>query len=419
VQIDPAEQGFRAGERQPTRFEFTGAERHVTEPSPGGLRRSAKRRVCLIGLNNLAVLAPQYDKSGAAGEPVQHTLLARALIKRGYDVSMISADHGQRNGELCEGIRLFAAYPLGAGLPMLRFFHPRWTGLWDAMRRADADVYYVSCAGAIVGQVGLYCRLHKKPYVFRVASDADCAPDTLVLKKWRWRDGRLYAYGLRHANAVLAQSEHQRKLLQKNYAVAGTIASLLVDTPQQSGGFADRDIDVLWVNNLRELKRPDIFLRLADALPNLRFHVVGGPVPGDQAFYEATKAQMQQRANLTFHGPVQYESVNSFYSRARVLVNVSDIEGFPNSYLQAWSRGTPVAAYFDPDNMIARNRLGVAAKSYEELCEAVATLAAQERAWEEASARCQRFMAARFGADTILRPYLEALDAGAGRQVRV
>lgn len=418
VQIEPAEQRFSANERQPTHFEFSNVARHVAESSSTVTDSRRKTHVCLIGLNNLSVLAPHYDKTGAAGEPVQHTLLARALIKRGYDVSMITADHGQKDGEVRDGIRIFAAYSLTAGLPVLRFFHPRWSGLWAAMKRANADVYYVSCAGAIVGQVGLFCRMHDKPYVFRIASDADCAPDTLVLKKWQWRDSRLYAYGLRHANTVLAQSEHQRKLLQKNYAVDSRIASLLVDAPEELRSFSQRDIDVLWVNNLRALKRPDVFLRLADDLPSLRFHVVGGPVPGDQAFYETTKQQMQQRANLTFHGAVPYDAVSQFYARARVLVNVSDIEGFPNSYLQAWVRGTPVAAYFDPDAMIVRHRLGTAAKSYEELLGAVRTLASEQDAWERASTRSRAFMRERFGEDATVDAYVSALRIRATEKVK-
>src|SRR3954465_7631523 len=36
-------------------------------------------RICFVGLPNLAVLAPQFDRSGASGEPVQQTLLAKAL----------------------------------------------------------------------------------------------------------------------------------------------------------------------------------------------------------------------------------------------------------------------------------------------------------------------------------------------------
>lgn len=137
--------------------------------------RSDQPRVCFVGFNNLAVLAPQFDTRGAAGEPVQQTLLARAFVRRGYDVSMVTADCGQPDGSRWDGIAAYKAFAPDAGWPVIRFVHPRFTKLWSALRRADADVYYVSCAGAVVGQVALFCQLHKRKFVFRVASDADCA----------------------------------------------------------------------------------------------------------------------------------------------------------------------------------------------------------------------------------------------------
>ena len=48
---------------------------------------------------------------------------------------------------------------------------------------------------------------------------------------------------------------------------------------------------------------------------------------------------------MTFHGAVPYRDAGALYSRARVLVNTSDVEGFPNTYLQAWASGTPVVAF--------------------------------------------------------------------------
>src|SRR5262245_51300056 len=104
-------------------------------------------KICLVGLYNLPVLAPEYQHGAVGGEPVQQTLLARALAARGYDVSMVVADHGQPDGAVWDGVRTWKAYRRGAGIPVLRFVHPRWTGLWSALARADADVYYTSCAG--------------------------------------------------------------------------------------------------------------------------------------------------------------------------------------------------------------------------------------------------------------------------------
>ena len=111
--------------------------------SPAATRPEAGRpSICFVGFSNLAVLAPEVDPSSASGEPLQHTLLATALARRGHRVSMVVLDHGQPDGAVWDGVQTFKAYARGAGLPVLRFVHPRWTGLVSALSRADADVYY-------------------------------------------------------------------------------------------------------------------------------------------------------------------------------------------------------------------------------------------------------------------------------------
>jgi len=104
-------------------------------------------KICFVGLDNLPVLAPEYREHYIGGESVQQTLLARALARRGHQVTMVVGDYGQADGARWDSIRTWKAYPADAGIPVLRFIHPRWTGLWAALERADADVYSTSCAG--------------------------------------------------------------------------------------------------------------------------------------------------------------------------------------------------------------------------------------------------------------------------------
>ena len=99
-----------------------------------------KMKICLLGLDNLPVLAPEYREHTVGGESVQQTLLARALARRGHAVSMVTADYGQRDGAVWDDIRVYKAYRPAAGLPLLRFVHPRWSGLWSALARADAQL---------------------------------------------------------------------------------------------------------------------------------------------------------------------------------------------------------------------------------------------------------------------------------------
>jgi glycosyltransferase involved in cell wall biosynthesis len=364
-------------------------------------------RVCLLGLENIPVFLPGYGQYRVGGEQVQQSLLARALSSRGYCVSMVSMDYGQRDGVENDGVTVFKAYSPDAGLPGLRFIHPRWTRLWAALARADADVYYTSCAGAQVGILALFCLVRHRRFVFRIAHDDDCDPTRLLIRFWR--DKKLYEYGLRRSTSILAQSERQIEALHRNYGLRATHAAMLVERPRQLLDTEARDIDVLWVNNFRQFKRPDLALELAARLPHRHFHLVGGPI--DIALYEAMREKSKSLSNVTFHGAVPYLEVGSFYDRCKVFINTSDSEGFPNSYLQAWVRGTPVVAFFDPDHVIAREQLGHHATDLIDMEAMVERMLSQPKMLDEVGRRCINYMKREYDEDVILAPYRRAFDA--------
>ena len=366
-------------------------------------------KICFVGLDNLPVLAPEYREHYIGGESVQQTLLARALARRGHQVTMVVGDYGQPEGAVWDGIRTFKAYPADAGIPVLRFVHPRWTGLWSALERADADVYYTSCAGMQVGQLALFCRRHGKRLVFRAASDSDCDPSRLLVRFAR--DKWLYTYGLRRADAILVQSGWQAGAMARNYGLASREAGMLVE---KSPPASIRDIDVLWVSNIRRVKRPERALELAAALRTDIVHMAGGPLPGEEALYREIRDAATTADNIRFHGRLSYWETNELYGRASVLVNTSDVEGFPNSYLQAWIRGVPVVTFIDPDGVIRREGLGVAVSSPGDLANAVRGLVHNRCAWQAASERCIAYMAREYSEEKILPAYLDAFRAGPG-----
>jgi glycosyltransferase involved in cell wall biosynthesis len=368
------------------------------------------KSICFVGLQNLPVLAREYNQHGIGGEEVQQTLLARALSKRGHDVSMVVADFGQTDGEEWDGVKTFAAYKPSDGWPGLRFFVPRLSGMWSALKRANADVYYVSCASSRVGVCAAFSRIHARKLIFRIASDMDCEPDRLLIQQNYWRDKKMYEYGLRRADAILAQSVAQQEALTRNYHLSSRLAPMMVDQARFNLAFEERSVHALWVSNIRQLKRPDLFFEIAAGLPDLAMHMIGGEIPDYSSLYKDVEARARGMPNVTFHGQVPYHDVNDYFERTRVFVNTSDIEGFPNSYLQAWVRGTPVVAFFDPDGLIAREGLGRAVSSVEEMRSAVAELSSDAAVWRAASERCKSFMASAFDEDRILEPYLKVIN---------
>jgi glycosyltransferase involved in cell wall biosynthesis len=336
---------------------------------------------------------------------VQQTLLARALVRRGHEVSMVTSDCGQPDGEVRDGIQVFKAYRPAAGVPALRFIHPRFTGLWSALARADAQLYYTSCAGMHVALLSLFCARHGRRLVFRCASDSDCDPARLLIRYAR--DRWLYSYGLRRADVILVQSAAQARCLARHFGLAGRIAGMLVEPAPPA---AARDIDVLWVGNIRRVKRPERVLALAAQLPGAVIHMVGGPVPAEAALYERVRRDAARYPNLTFHGPMPYWETNAMYGRARLLANTSDLEGFPNAYLHSWALGVPVVTFNDPDGVIDRHGLGEVVRSQPGMWGAIRRLLADRGALAAASARCRAYMAREYSEDRILAAYLAAFE---------
>lgn len=366
--------------------------------------RMSSPRICFLGLENLSILAPEFAHLPASGEPVQQTLLARALARRGFDVSMVVARLGQPEGAVYEGVRTYGAFHPEEGIPVLRFVYPRWTGVMAALRKADADVYYTSCASIGVEQIFLAARRNGGKAVFRTASDSDCDPAKLLIRLKR--DRMIYGHGLGRVDRVLVQSDFQQRLLQQKYGRDSRVAGMLVDPGAPPAAFADRPCDALWVSNIRQVKRPDILLDVAKSLPELGFKMVGGPVGGSEPMFDEIASAARALPNVEFLGAVPYQHVSDVFVRARVFVNTSDVEGFPNSYLQAWTNGVPVVAFFDPDNTIAREGLGVAVRTRAEMCAAVERLSTHEDEWQRLSRRCLDFMAREFAEERILSPYL-------------
>jgi glycosyltransferase involved in cell wall biosynthesis len=368
---------------------------------------AAPGRICFVGLGNLPLLARQYaDRAG--GAELQQTLLARALARRDWRVSMIVADHGQPDGAVWDGVKTYKAYRPKEGIPGIRFLHPRWTKLHAAMRRADADIYYTSCAGGHLAQVVLFARARGRKVVFRVASDSDCDPRTLLVRYWR--DRKLYGWGLKRADLVLAQTPWQQQALARAFGVSSGVIEPLFETGGRRPPLKARDIAALWIGNLRPLKRPGLLLDVAARLPDLTFHLIGGAMPGAEAFFEQVRRRAATLRNVTFHGFVPQHRIGEYVERARVLVSTSETEGFPNTYLQAWSRGTPVVAFIDPQQLIRRHRLGIVVNDAEELHAALARLAGEAREWQAASARSCRYIDGRADEERMVGAYTEALS---------
>ena len=355
-------------------------------------KKTSNLSICFVAHNAYGEISGSRSSGHIGGIERQMTLMARWFAAHGYRVSMLTWDEGQADGIEIDGVRVFKMCARDAGIKGLRFFYPKWTSLIRAMRRADADVYYQNCGEYVTGQVALWCRRNGRKFIYSVANDPDCDPRLPEMHTIRERI--LYRYGLTHADTVIVQTQRQQAMLQEGFGIESIVVPMPCPAPTNQGRLITRLHEndsggILWIGRIAKQKRPDRLLEIARALPELRFDLVGPLREG--SYSRQIIEEARQIKNVVVHGAVSRNRVDEFYRQSSILCCTSDYEGFPNTFLEAWSHGLPIVSTFDPDNVIVKHGLGVVAEDVAGLINGIRMLVSSPEMWNSASKNARRY----------------------------
>lgn len=352
--------------------------------------------VCFVGLKCYDLISGAPVQRFLGGAEKQIVSLARGLVTNGHRVTFVTYDHGQRDADEYDGIRVFKSFEPNIGVPGVRFVHPRMTKLWNAMRRANAAVYIQMGAGSETGSVAIGCNKYiggNRSFIYCVASDMDCDPQLPQLP--RLRERMLYRYGLRRAVRVITQTHNQQHMMGESFAIDSDVITMPCaeshqddyDTKPSSGA---NSTHVIWVGRIIEVKRLEWLFEIAEKCPELIFDVVGTPNT-DSRYNEALRLRATGISNVIMHGRVSEPKLKDLYRGASLLCCTSRVEGFPTTFLEAWSCGIPVVTSFDPDGIVARHCLGSVAHNVEDMSTMLRKLLTSPDSYRTASERARRY----------------------------
>jgi len=301
------------------------------------------------------------------GAEYQISLLMDALsAEGGYEVHYLTHFIDQR-----ERTRNYGVSVVGAGGPLPRLGYVMDArSLYGTLRQIGPHVIYQRVACAYTGICALYSLRRRVPMIWHVAHDSDVAPRLLEparnfvrrrLEKWA------VSYGARNATGIVVQTRHQGELLQENFG--RTPDALIPNFHPPAAESMDKSgpLTVIWIANLKQWKRPDVFVRLAGHFgtrSDVRFIMVGAPAAatGNQDWRRSLMRSIEGAHNLQYIGQKTHTEVNQLLARSHVFVNTSTHEGFPNTFIQAWMRGVAVVSLsVDPDGVLEREQVGMAA----------------------------------------------------------
>ncbi len=282
------------------------------------------------------------------GSEVDLYYLATELAKdAGFDVSFIVADYGQAAVETTENVTVIKSLDLGknaiAGA----------VRIWRALKQANADIYIIKTASVGVPLVAAFCRLYKKSFIYRTAHQNEC--DGTYLREHRLA-GPLFAASLRGAKIVFAQNTSDKEKLKTTIAVD---SRAIPNGHRLSEPASSQRDSILWVGRSAGFKRPQLFLDLAEKFPDEKFVMICQRATGDK-HYDELLDRAENISNLKFHQWVGFNEIGKYFQMAKIFVNTSLAEGFPNTFIQACMHSVAIISLnVDPDDFLQRYSCGI------------------------------------------------------------
>jgi len=330
------------------------------------------KHICFVS-DTLHTYLGSGIETGAGGAERQQYKLAQELHKKGYDVSIVTRDYNKPTRETIEGFDVWKV------IPDIRGVHNaplKTKKIVSTLKAVNADIYYVRGNPLLCIITSLFTNTFGQgKFLYQVANDSNIEPAQLAEMNTIVRQVYLIAIG--RSDAVCVLTPYQRDVLLNEHKISSTVVPCGYELPPQSEiiDHVDREF-ILWVGRMNEdQKKPERFLDLAEALPDQEFVMIGPRDNDDPHYYDRIKKRATRIENLSFKGFVSPDKIHEYFSRATMLVNTSDYEGFGNVFLEAWRFETPVVSlHYTLHGVIDKEPVGYHAGSMKQLIKIVDNL---------------------------------------------
>jgi glycosyltransferase involved in cell wall biosynthesis len=313
----------------------------------GKLSNNIPLRVCFVAPKGYPLFNRDNEELFGGAEVDMYFLSTELAKDERFEVCFITADYGQPRIEIIEGVKIIKSTELKRN-PLYRAIK-----IWQAMNTATAQIYFQRTASWGTFLVALFCKLYKRAFVYHTANQGEC--DGMYLKGRRFLK-MAFSWSLHKSRVVIVQNKTDKDNLRQHT----NIPSIVIRNGQRLVKFVNKKRNtVLWVGRTSQLKRAELFMELTKTIPNEHFTMVCQRATGDKN-YEALVAQAKKLKNLRFIKRVPLSEIESYFQQAKVLVNTSVSEGFPNTFIQACKYGVPILSLnVNPDAFLNKYSCGI------------------------------------------------------------
>lgn len=329
-------------------------------------------KICIISLGSYPLFNPKCTRT-FGGSEVQLYLLATELAKDpSIEVDFIVGDFGQEKIEHYGRIAVHKGIPVKKHSKLTRFLPRSKVLLFNLMRKIQADVYVQRSASAGTGLIAILAHFWRKKFVYMTAHEIDCNGG--FEKQNSWLAGTLFQIGIRTADMVVTQSQEHADMIKAHHHRNSVVVPSLYSIASEDSFVDNQKTYTLWVGRCEDWKRPEIFIELARKHPKQEFVMISPESNNQSVYYTEIKNQLEHAPkNLRHVSYVPFAEIDDYFKHAKLFVNTSSYEGFPNTFVQAMKNQTPILSMVvNPDGILDTAGCGTSARDDRELFYSIA-----------------------------------------------
>lgn len=310
------------------------------------------------------------------GSEVQINYLAEFLRDQGHDVLFYTMDFMPRKpeSEKVFGFRVYRNNYIGNSIRMPQLHIQR---ILTIVKKEAPDILFAR----YIQSTYVLHQVSKKlgiPFVYQVPFMFDESMYSFktalhYVRKFKLNvlNALLATRYFYKADRVLSVSRDDALMISRRFKIPVKTIYNMHPIPPERIDIASDVFKVAWINNLKLLKRPEMFLNLAHRCADTKAHfIMAGSMPGG-AYGARLRDMISSATNLEYLGQIPFEQSNRLLGNASLNVITSPKEGFSNSSIQGWLRGIPLVTTIDKDNVVTDNHIGFAVSDVGELEEKV------------------------------------------------
>jgi glycosyltransferase involved in cell wall biosynthesis len=275
-----------------------------------------------------------------------------------------------------------------------------------------ADVYIMNGNHDGTAILAHYCRRKNKKFIMLSGSDMDfssAAPLNKCLTDAYGSLRFLMEYTIREADLVVVQNRNQSEIASRWF----NKDSVLILNPVEVAAKFEKDPAsryILWVGKSDDrVKQPDLFVNLAQALPQYQFVMIMNLVL--DRVHRRVLDRCKKLSNIRVESNIPYGEVERFYAAARLMVNTSAFEGFPNTFLESAKYGIPIVSLnVDPNHMLTDHGCGVVCDGeFEKMISGVSLLMNNNAEYVRTSNNCRPYILQYHKKESVVRGFRESV----------